>query len=52
MRMKEHYYDKTLSYYKLSEEEYKCIIREEERKFSKDSNKRLLIKTNIINAKK
>lgn len=52
MRMKEHYYDKTLSYYKLLEEKYECIIREEESKFSKDSNKRLLIKTSIINAKK
>lgn len=52
MRMKEHYYDKTISYYKLLEEEYECIIREEERVFSKDSNKRLLIKTKVSNAKK
>ncbi|MRS90488.1 hypothetical protein GJV04_10680 [Enterobacteriaceae bacterium RIT714] len=52
MRMKEHYYDKALSYFKLLEEEYECIIREEERVFSKDSNKRLLIKTKVSNAKK
>lgn len=44
MKIKEHHYDKTLSYYKFLEEEYECIIREEERIFSKDSNKRLLIK--------
>lgn len=50
--MKEHYYDKALSYFKLLEEEYECIIREEERVFSKDSNKRLLIKTKVSNAKK
>lgn len=52
MRMKEHYYDKALSYYKLLEEEYECIIKNEERVFSKDSNKKLLIKSNISNAKK
>lgn len=50
--MKEHYYDKALSYFKLLEEEYECIIREEERVFSKDSNKRFLIKTKVSNAKK
>lgn len=52
MRMKEHYYDKTLSYYKLLEEEYECIIRKEKGVLSKDSNKRLLIQTNISNTKK
>jgi len=52
MKMKEHYYDKTLSYFKLLEEVYECIIREEEKVFSKDSNKRLLIKTKIRNVTK
>lgn len=52
MRMKEHYYDKILSYYKLLEEEYEYILRKEERGFSKGSNKKSLIKTNISNTKK
>lgn len=52
MRMKEYYYDKTLSYFKLLEEEYEFIIRKEEKVFAKDSNKRLLIKTKVSNAKK
>lgn len=52
MRMKEYSYNKTLSDYKLLEEDYECIRRKEESVFPKGINKSVLMKSKIIKAKK